>query len=163
MTSLPSSLSLSVAAPAALLIVQKGSKSPSRPSGLHLGGTLSPEWGVAVPEQVAEPMRGRLGLLEEHVGLGIGVWGDRAMLTAAAAAHQLSRQGQGQRGAPGTLCAGQPGMGTVSPRQPLGPRDAPRGLSPRCSNWGCKRSPRDPGEMEVLLQQVRDGPETPHF
>lgn len=117
---------------------------------------------MAVPEQVSEPVRGRLGLLEEHVRLGIGVWGDRAMLAAAAAAHQLPRQGQGQRGAPGTLCAGQPGMGTVSPRQPLGPRDAPRGLSPRCSNWGCKRSPRDPGEMEVLLQQVRDGPETLH-
>ena len=118
---------------------------------------------MAVPEQVAELVRGRRGLLEEHVGLGIGVRGDRAMLTAAAAPHQLPRQGQGQRGAPGTLCTGQPGMGRVSPRQPLGPRDPPRGLSLRCSNWGCKRSPRDPGEMEVLLQQVRDGPETLHF
>lgn len=64
--------------------------------------------GAAVPEQVAEPLHRQPGLLEEWVGLGVGVRGDGAML-AAAAARQLSGRGQGQHGTPGTLCRGQPG------------------------------------------------------
>lgn len=55
--------------------------------------------------QGAEPVLGCPGLLEERVHLCIRVRGDRAVVTAAAA-HGLPRRGQGQGGAPGTLCVG---------------------------------------------------------
>lgn len=90
--------------------------------------------GAAVPEQVAEPLHRQPGLLEERVGLGVGVRGDGAMLTAAAA-WQLPRRGQGQHGTPGTLCRGQPGR-PGEHGQLLGPGDPPGGLSLLCSNWG---------------------------
>lgn len=91
---------------------------------------------MPIPEQLAEPVLGWPSLLEERIRLGVRVRGDGAVL-AAAAAHRLPRRGQGQHGAPGTLCAGEQNQrGRLSPEQPLGPGDPPRGLRLYCFSWG---------------------------
>lgn len=71
----------------------------------HPFGPAADGQNTGVPEEVAKVVPGRPGPLKECVRLGVGVWGDRAVL-ATAGGHGLPLCGQGQDDTAGTFCRG---------------------------------------------------------